>query len=356
MLMFSNYTTDCFTVLQPSSHIPQWDEIAEKGKRMERVKSSTGSSVATHFLTLPQYTIRGLTRNTNSPTSQILSSKGIPLVTADLNSVSSLISAFANASIIFATTDFWTAFYNPATKSSLKPGQNLGEYCYELELQQVKNIFSAAATVKGLERLVISTLVDVEAASGGKYKGVWHCDGKARGVVWGKSEFPELGEKISEVFVPNYMENWKGKLKLRKAEDGSYRLGLVGSGTKPLPHLDVEADLGRVVEAAIESPPGTKILAAGDMISWTDQLKVWCKVNKVPFGGFDSVPIQVFDKFFPIPGLGAEIGEMMAFMEEFGYVGRELDVVLPGELAVPPKLTTWEEYVRKHDWSSILNA
>ncbi len=87
------------------------------------------------------------------------------------------------------------------------------------------------------------------------------------------------------------------------------------------------------MEAAIESPPGTKILAAGDMISWTDQLKVWCKVNKVPFGGFDSVPIQVFDKFFPIPGLGAEIGEMMAFMEEFGYVGRELDVVLPGEVS-----------------------
>lgn len=117
-----------------------------------------------------------------------------------------------------------------------------------------------------------------------------------------------------------------------QTDDGAFHLGLVGSGKTPLPHLDVSSDLGKIVASIISSPPGKKILAAGDMISWSDQLKVWCEVNKVPFGGFDSVPIEVFDKFFPILGLGTELGEMMAFMEEFGYVGH-LDAVLPGEVS-----------------------
>ena len=115
--------------------------------------------------------------------------------------------------------------------------------------------------------------------------------------------------------------------------DNSYRLGLPGSGVAPLPFFDTERDTGYVVRAALESAPGKKILAAGSMISWTDQLKVWCEFNSVPFGGFDSLPIDVFDKFFPIPGLGRELGEMMEFMDEFGYVGGDSSVVLPLEVS-----------------------
>ncbi|KAF8857608.1 NAD(P)-binding protein [Acephala macrosclerotiorum] len=319
------------------------------------ITGEQGSSVATHFLTLPNYTIRGITRNSSSPTALALASKGISLIQADLNIPSTLTAAFQDADIIFATTDFWGPFHNPQTRELLKDGQGLGEYCYSLELQQVKNIFSAAAAVPGQERLVISTLVDVEKASGGKYKGVWHCDGKARGVVWGRGEYPGLGERMDEVFVSNYMSNWLGKIKLRKTDNGAFHLSLVGTGTTPLPHLDVVKDLGKIVASILSSPPGKTVLAAGDMISWSDQLMAWCEVNKVPFGGFDSVPIEVFDSFFPTPGLGRELGEMMAFMEEFGYVG-DLDVVLPGKLENPPELTSWREYVEKHEWESVLNA
>jgi hypothetical protein len=101
----------------------------------------------------------------------------------------------------------------------------------------------------------------------------------------------------------------------------------------PLPFFDAARDTGYVVRAALESAPGKKILAAGSMISWTDQLKVWCEFNNVPFGGFDSLPIDVFDRFFPIPGLGRELGEMMEFMDEFGYVGGDSSVVLPLEVS-----------------------
>ncbi|KUJ12868.1 putative NAD dependent epimerase/dehydratase [Mollisia scopiformis] len=320
------------------------------------ITGEQGSSIASHFLTLPSYTLRGLTRKLTSPAAQSLLSRGISLHACDLNDPSTLPSAFAGAHTIFATTDFWGPFYNPSTQSALGPNQSLGEYCYEIELQQVKNIFDAAAKTEGLQRLVISTLVDVQTLSGGRYENVFHCDGKARGVAYGRAKYPELWGKVDQAFVPNYMSNWLGKIKLRKEEDGSWRLGLVGTGARPLPHLDVEADLGAIVAAILEGRPGKKVLAAGDMVSWSDQMRIWCEMNKVPFGGFDSLPIEVFDKFFPIPGLGRELGEMMEFMEVFGYVGGDPEVVLPGQLESPPKLTSWREYVEKHEWSSILNA
>jgi hypothetical protein len=59
---------------------------------------------------------------------------------------------------------------------------------------------------------------------------------------------------------------------------------------------------------------------------------VWCEVNSVPFGGFDEIPLEKYEKFLPVPGLGREIGEMMLFIEEFGYCGGDPSVVLPADV------------------------
>lgn len=119
---------------------------------------------------------------------------------------------------------------------------------------------------------------------------------------------------------------------MRKYE-GTYRLALVGSGLNPLPHFNVEKDMGTIVRAAIKSPPGKTILAVGSMLSWTDQLKVWSKTNRVPLGGFDKLSVEQFEMFLPIPGLGRELGEMMAFMDEFGYAGGVPNVVMPQDVS-----------------------
>lgn len=42
--------------------------------------------------------------------------------------------------------------------------------------------------------------------------------------------------------------------------------------------------------------------------------------------------MDMFEKFFPIPGLGRELGEMMAFMDEFGYAG-DWEIVLPEQVS-----------------------
>lgn len=109
----------------------------------------------------------------------------------------------------------------------------------------------------------------------------------------------------------------------------------MGSGAKPLPHIGVESDTGSIVRALLECPPGKTVLGAGEMISYSDQLKVWCEHNKVPLGGFDPLSVVQFERFTPVPGLGRELGEMMAFMDEFGYGGDDPNAVLPSEVRNP---------------------
>jgi len=100
-----------------------------------------------------------------------------------------------------------------------------------------------------------------------------------------------------------------------------------------LPHFNVEKDMGHIVHAAIKTSPGKTILAAGSMVSWEDQLKIWCDTNNVSFGGFDELSIEQFEMFLPVPGLGRELGQMMAFMDEFGYDGGDPNTVAPQDVS-----------------------
>jgi hypothetical protein len=153
--------------------------------------------------------------------------------------------------------------------------------------------------------------------------------------------------------------------------ESGYRLALVGSGTTPLPHIDIERDTGYLVRALLECAPGKTVLGAGEMISWSEMLKVWCECNKVQFGGFDPLSVDQFERFIPVPGLGRELGEMFAFMDEFGYAGGDPDVVLPSkvsytlfnqisanraQLGVDCPVTSWENWVKKQDWSNVLSG
>ena len=107
------------------------------------------------------------------------------------------------------------------------------------------------------------------------------------------------------------------------------------------------------------------------MITWNDYLKVWCEIHKIPFGGYDELPLEAYEKYIPMPGLGRELGEMFMFMDEFGYTGGE-DVVLAqdvslhyrelssitnprSQLGVPCPMTTWEEYIKLENvWADLL--
>lgn len=167
----------------------------------------------------PGWTVRGISRDPSK--AQSWTTKGVEVVKADLNDKESLVVAFKGANAIFSNTDFWNQFYDPATRAKLKPGQSINEYCYDIELQQGKNIGDAAATVEGLDRFVISSVCNVTKLSKGKYTWVYHFDAKARAVEHIREEHPELAAKMSIVQIGCYMNNWKRSTKPAKVRGRS---------------------------------------------------------------------------------------------------------------------------------------
>ena len=166
-----------------------------------------GSSVVRTFLLEQGWRVRGLTRDTRGKRSQELAAKGVEMVTANLDDPTSLESAFDGATAIFAVTDFWGPFTDPANHSKVKPGQTINKWSYEHELQQAKNIFHAAAKIKSLQRFVWSGLSNVEKWSKGKYTWVYHFQSKADATEHLKEGYPELWKETSVIQVGWYASN-----------------------------------------------------------------------------------------------------------------------------------------------------
>lgn len=79
------------------------------------------------------------------------------------------------------------------------------------------------------------------------------------------------------------------------------------------------ADTGEFVKALTKLPPGTNLLAYGDLIALTEYVEMWSRVNEVP-AKLESATVADHDKLMP-GGWGQEIGETYAYMQEFGYWG-----------------------------------
>ncbi|KZO94769.1 NAD(P)-binding protein, partial [Calocera viscosa TUFC12733] len=67
-----------------------------------------GGSVISALLAHSGYTIRGLTRDPHSPSSQALGARGVEMVAASLADPASLVSAFKGAYAVFGVTIPWS--------------------------------------------------------------------------------------------------------------------------------------------------------------------------------------------------------------------------------------------------------
>lgn len=179
------------------------------------------------FLQTPGWRVRGVTRRPASEAAQTWASKGVEVVSGDLDNVSSLVAAFKDADVIFGVTDFWTVFQDPESKNKKRPDQEMIEYCYEVELQQGKNLADAAATVPGLSRYIFSSMADATKWSKGKFNKLYHMDSKAQAVDYAKS-LPELKGKFSQVQAPiyyNLLWQWGLPVTPKKVSRYSLQLG-----------------------------------------------------------------------------------------------------------------------------------
>ncbi|KAJ9156213.1 NmrA-like family domain-containing protein 1 [Pleurostoma richardsiae] len=312
-----------------------------------------GGSVADVYLQTPGWEVRGVSRDPSSAASQAWAAKGIEIVKGDLNDAASLAAAFAGADAVFGVTDFWTVFGDPASESRRRPGQSLIQYCYEVELQQGRNLADAAATVPGLSRFVLSSMADAARWSKGKFSELYHMDSKAKAADYAQG-LPELKKKFSQVQAPiyyNLLWQWGLPTTPKKQPDGTYRVKGVGSGDIPIPFGDVRKDFGYNVRAAVEAEPGLNLFAVGEEMTWNQYLKTWCESQNVPFGGYDEVSYEDFLVLLP-GGLGHEFGQNVLFAQEFGYDGSDPSAVRPDAFGI--KMTTFREYCDATDFSAIL--
>ena len=164
-----------------------------------------GASVADTYLQTPGWRVRGVSRNPSSAAAEKWTSQGVEMVKGSHDDVDSLKSAFKDADVIFGVTDFWTTFQDPESQKKKRPDQELVQYCYEVELQQARNLADAAASVPSLGRFIFSSMADAMKWSKGKFSQLYHMDSKAQGVYYMQS-LAGLEGKFSQVQAPIYFQ------------------------------------------------------------------------------------------------------------------------------------------------------
>ncbi|KAH6892038.1 hypothetical protein B0T10DRAFT_482865 [Thelonectria olida] len=318
-----------------------------------------GGSVARTFLQLPEWRVRGITRNPSSEAAQALAQEGVDVVQGDLDDVQSLARAFEGAAVIFSNTDFFTHLFHGINPGNLPAGRTPAQYAYDREVAQGLNTAEAAnspSVLKTLERFVLSSLSDASKWSGGKYTTVYHFDSKAEMIRLIHERFPEVAAKMSTVQIGHYVTNWKAfqKLAPQKQPDGSFLLTRTTSPTFRMPHIVTHKDTGPFVKALIDIPPGKDILATSEYMTFPEYAEAWGRVLGVKTT-YKQVSKDEFYKDVPA-ALADELDDGFKYIEEFGFTGGDPDVIEAEQLDVEIPVTSVEEYIGSEDWSVILNA
>ncbi|KAK7414936.1 hypothetical protein QQX98_006261 [Neonectria punicea] len=313
-----------------------------------------GGSVVNSFLNDPVWRVRAITRNTSSPKAQALAARGAEVVQADMDSPATLSAAFEGAHAVFAVSDFWGLYGDPANRSKAKPGQPPNVLAGEHETQQLKNVIDAAAKVPTLERFILSSLSSPTKWSKGKYTHVYHFDSKANAEQYGRDKYPELFAKTSifqaGLFLSAFVLN--DIIKPVKNADGVVQfIGPLDADTK-LPFIAGEEDSGPIVKALVEEPAGKNVIAYREWLTLRELIAIFTKATgrtaeavTVPIGG-PRIPDE----------LKQEIADNFAYINEFGYEGRDDPTVIhPRELESSLSLGTAYDYIKKQDWSKVFN-
>ncbi|KAM0541009.1 hypothetical protein ACHAPJ_013409 [Fusarium lateritium] len=308
------------------------------------------------FISAAGWKVRAITRNPSSTKAQALASRGVEVVQADTDKPASLEHAFEGANAIFAVSDFWGTYFNPENSDKAKPGQGLNEWVYEYEIRQLKNAIDAAAKVSTLERFILSALSNATKWSNGKYKHVYHFDGKAKAVEYTQEAHPDLWTRTSVFQAGLFLSNWTtSPLNFpKKNADGVVEfIGALAEDNK-IPLIAAEEDTGPLVKALVEQPAGVNLIGYRAYISPRELVAEFTKAT-----GLEAK--VVFSKGQFPPGtpkeLAIEIEENFDYYNEFGYEGRaDPTIVHPHDLKNPPVLPSVEDYFKKQDWATILGA
>ncbi|KAL1916026.1 uncharacterized protein VTP21DRAFT_6030 [Calcarisporiella thermophila] len=225
---------------------------------------SQGGSVARALLQSGEYSVRAITRNTNSEQAKLLASLGAEVVKGDASSLDDMKRCFAGAYAVYAVTNT----FDPIN-------QKAGE-----EIRQGKNMASAALN-NGVQHFIWSTLVNSEQVSEGRFKDD-QFDNKH-----------QVEEYVKEIELPAtfvdlgfYYENIAGDTAfpvMKKEGDTVYISYFVEPDVK-LPMLAVSVDLGKAVVKILSNKDkylGKTIPLIGKCYTFNEYAEIATKVSGI---------------------------------------------------------------------------
>src|ERR1700741_4681236 len=251
-----------------------------------------GGAVVRALQASNRFKVRALTRNPAKH--HELSGE---VIQADLSRPETLTAAFEGAHGVFLVTNVW------------EQGAN--------EVEQATAAVRAAKDA-GVKHFVWSTLPDVEAISGGKFR-VPHFTGKAK-----VDRIVKEAGFANHTFViaPFYYQNLLGVMAPQKQADGSAGWALPLNPERRVIHMGDINELGRIVAGAFALPEvaghGEHLPLVGDFLSFNEIVTILNRQGHRV--SFKQVPREVFASWFP----GAEgIAAMLAYFETHTYLGAD---------------------------------
>jgi hypothetical protein len=118
----------------------------------------------------------------------------------------------------------------------------------------------------------------------------------------------------------------------QKQIDGSFLFIRPASPVAKWPLVVALEDTGSFVKILVDSPPGTHVLGASQIVTWPEYVALWVKTLGVN-ATFKQVSTAEFFENVPEP-IKTELKESFDFIEEFGYTGGDPDLVTPWQVSV----------------------
>jgi uncharacterized protein YbjT (DUF2867 family) len=270
-----------------------------------------GGAVARHLMK-GGFRVRALTRDPDKPAARSLAASGAEVVRGDLDDIRSVESTLRGAYGVFSVQNFW-------------------EVGYEREVREGIALADAAKAA-GVEHFVYSSV-----GSAHRKTGLSHFESK-----W------EIEEHIRAIGIPAtvlrpvfFMDNWE-----TPALRGSILGGTLAQPLSPdrtFQQIAVD-DIGAFAAMVFQRRDewlGRAIDLAGDERSMADVAQTFGRVIGRPVR-YVQVPWEQFRQV-----AGEEYERMYRWFEDVGY-----DVDLAALRRVAPQLTTFEQYLRSHDWEN----
>jgi hypothetical protein len=119
-----------------------------------------------------------------------------------------------------------------------------------------------------------------------------------------------------------------------------------------LPFYSAVADTGAIVQAALRSIPGKKIIGVNEWLSYRGFAKLLAQVLGKGIEFVDRNPSLDMGDL----DLEKDFEDMIGFCVEFGFDGGKVDknVIQPADLGVPVQLGSVKEWCGKQDWEKVL--